>query len=75
MLNFEQFLNIVDMNYHENEFEVRYGQTIMNVLHRVWPEKYKELTNTDYDCFYDDGTAENTLSKLEQDWSLLDGQI
>lgn len=68
MLNFEEFLNLVDINYYENEFEVRYGQTVMNVLHRVWPEKYKELTNSDYDCFYDDGTVELTLDFLKKEW-------
>lgn len=68
MLNFEQFLNLVDKKYTENEFELRYGQTIMNVLHIVWLDKYKEITNTDIDCFYDDGTVRFTLEKLEKDW-------
>jgi len=68
MLSFEQFLNRVDKVYYENEFELRYGQTIMNVLYQVWPEKYKEISGGDYDCFYDDGTVRFTLDYLEKEW-------
>ena len=68
MISFDQFLELVDKVYYENEFEVRYGQTVMNVLHKVWPEKYKEITNTDLDCVYDDGTIQFTLEKLQQEW-------
>lgn len=68
MLNFEQFLDLIDKNYYENEFEVRYGQTVMNTLHRVWPEKYKEISGGEYDCFYNDGIAESTLKKLKNEW-------
>jgi hypothetical protein len=69
MLSFEQFLNRVDKVYYENEFELRYGQTIMNVLYQVWPEKYKEISNGDYDCFYDDRTVKSTLDYLEKVWN------
>ncbi len=68
MLSFEQFLNRVDKVYYENEFELRYGQTIMNVLHQVWPEKYKEISRGEYDCYYDDGTVRFTLDHLEKEW-------
>ena len=68
MPNFEQFLDLIDKNYYENEFEVRYGQTVMNTLYRIWPEKYKELSGGTYDCFYNDGTAESTLQKLKKEW-------
>lgn len=66
MMTFEQFVSFVDHDFHTNE--LRYGQTLMNKLSEVWPEKYKELTHTDNDCFYDDATVRFTLSKLEQDW-------
>jgi hypothetical protein len=68
LLTFDQFLNLVDKVYYENEFKLRYGQTIMNVLYQVWPEKYKEISGGDYDCFYDDGTARSTLDYLEKEW-------
>lgn len=67
-MNFDQFLDSVDKFYYENEFEFRYGQTVMNVLYRTWPEKYEELSGGDYDCFYDDGTVRFTLDRLQKDW-------
>ncbi len=68
MLNFEQFLNRVDKVYYENEFELRYGQVLMNVLHSIWPDQYKKLSGGDYDCFYDDRTVILTLEFLEKEW-------
>lgn len=68
MINFSQFLDIVNEKYNGNEFELRYGQTIMNVLNYVWPDKYKEITNTSYDCFYNDGIVDKTLTKLHKEW-------
>jgi hypothetical protein len=41
----------------------------MNVLYQVWPEKYKEISGGDYDCFYDDGTVRLTLDFLKKGWS------
>jgi hypothetical protein len=68
MFSFEEFLDIVDRTHSDHSFELRYGQTVMNILREVWPEKYKEITNTDYDCFYDDSTVRILLSKLEKEW-------
>jgi len=69
MITFEQFLNCADKIYNENENELRYGQTIMNVLYQVWPEKYKEISGGDYDCFYDDDTVKFALDYLEKVWN------
>lgn len=68
-MTFEQFLNRVDKVYYENEFELRHGQAVMNVLHQIWPDKYKEISGGDYDCFYDDGTVQFTLDYLERVWN------
>lgn len=68
-MTFEEFLLKVDSFYNENEFTLRYGQTIMNVLYKVRPEKYKEITGGDLDCFYDDGTVRLTLEHLEKTWT------
>jgi hypothetical protein len=68
-LTFEHFLNRVDKAYYENEFELRHGQVIMNVLYQVWPDKHKEMLGGDYDCFYDDGTVRFTLDYLEKQWN------
>lgn len=46
-MNFDEFLAKVDKFYNSQPF-LRYGQTIMNILYEVRPEKYKELTGTDY---------------------------
>jgi hypothetical protein len=66
--SFNKFLDQVDTLYINNSFISRYGQTVMNVLQEVFPEKYKEIINTDYDCFYDDGIVRLTLDKLENEW-------
>jgi hypothetical protein len=67
-ISFNDFLQLVDHTYDHYSFELRYGQTIMNTLYNIWPEKYKELVASKEDCFYDDGTVRFTLSKLEKDW-------
>lgn len=68
MLSFEQFLDAVNKEYDSKTFNSRYGQTIMNVLRKIWPEKYYEITNVEYDCFYDDGIVSKTLNKLQKEW-------
>lgn len=68
MISFSDFLRKVDTVYLNHSFEWRYGQTVMNVLADVWPDKYTELVATDNDCFYDDRMAESTLDKLQKEW-------
>lgn len=79
MITFYEFLQKVDDTFLSHqaarsrgkikpENQWRYGQTVMNVLWDVWPEKYKETKNSDYDCFYDNSTVELTLNKLEKEW-------
>lgn len=69
-MTFEEFLNKVDYKFHTSSYkqQLRYGQYIMNELHSIWPEKYLEITNSDYDCFYDNSTVRLTLQKLEKEW-------
>lgn len=69
MISFSDFLRKVDTVYLDHSFEWRYGQTVMNVLADVWPDKYRELVATENDCFYDDRMVELTLSKLEKEWT------
>ena len=68
MISFKEFLSLADQTYHEHSFHWRYGQTIMNVLHGVWPLKYNEITSSSHDCFYDDGIVRLLLDKLEKEW-------
>jgi hypothetical protein len=67
-ISFNDFLKLVDDTYNYYSFELRYGQTIMNTLYNVWPEKYNELIANKEDCFYDDGMVKSTLSKLGKEW-------
>lgn len=67
-MTFTQFLQKVDDFYYEHAFEMRYGQSIMNVLNKTYPDWYKRITGTDLDCFYNDGTTQFTLEYLEKEW-------
>lgn len=69
-MNFNQFLQLVDNNFHSASYkgQLRYGQYVMNELYNVWPEKYAQITGSDYDCFYDNSIAKLTLEKLEKEW-------
>lgn len=66
-MTFEEFVSKVD-SLHNTHRELRYGQSLMIVLGEVWVEKYREITGTDDDCFYDDATVRLTLDKLEKEW-------
>lgn len=68
-ISFKDFLQLVDDTYNHYSFQWRYGQTVMNTLYNVWPEKYKELVVSEEDCFYDDGMVKLTLDKLEKEWT------
>jgi hypothetical protein len=68
-ISFKDFLQLADDTYNHYSFELRYGQTIMNTLYSVWPEKYKELVASKEDCFYDDSMVKLTLDKLEKAWT------
>jgi hypothetical protein len=67
-MTFDQFLDKADKFYYENEFELRHGQSIMNVLYLIRPDLHKNIIGTDFDCFYDDGTVAFTLHFLERIW-------
>jgi hypothetical protein len=69
-MKFEEFIKKIDDQFHSSSYkaQLRYGQYIMNELYNIWPEKYNELTNSDYDCFYDNTRVKFTLEKLEKEW-------
>lgn len=69
-MTFEEFLQTVDNKFHSSSYksQLRYGQYIMNELYNIWPEKYAQLTNSDLDCFYDNGIVRLTLDDLEKNW-------
>lgn len=67
VISFLHFLKKVDDFYIQND-DLRYGQSLMNVLYDVWPEKYKEITNSEIDCFYDEKIVRFTIVSLEKEW-------
>jgi hypothetical protein len=79
MITFDEFLKKVDDTFLDHqaarsngkikaENQWRYGQTVMNVLWEVWPEKYQEVKGSDIDCFYSNATITDVLDKLEEEW-------
>jgi hypothetical protein len=79
MITFNEFLDKVDDTFLDHqaarsngkikaENQWRYGQTVMNVLWEVWPEKYQEIKGGDCDCFYQNSVVESALNKLEKEW-------
>lgn len=66
-MKFDEFVSKVDSMYSDHK-ELRHGQSLMNVLFEVWPDKYREITGTEHDCFYDDAVAPLTLNKLKVEW-------
>lgn len=66
-LNWEDFLKKVYL-LNESEFDLRLGQSIMNVLSAFFPCKYKKISYTIFDCFYDDHTVPQTLQELKNNW-------
>jgi hypothetical protein len=70
MMSFDEFLQKVDKTFSSYSYkeQLRYGQTVMNVLWEVWPEKHQEIKGSDFDCFYDYATVQLTLDKLEKEW-------
>ena len=65
---YEDFLDLVDKTFHQNP-ELRYGQTVMNVLYSVWPSKHSELVANHVDCFYDNSNVDFVLTHLKTTWN------
>jgi hypothetical protein len=66
-VTYSDFRNKIDHDL--KKYGLRYGQTIMNSLSEVWPDKHRELISTDLDCFYNDNKTDTTLSYLEKAWN------
>jgi hypothetical protein len=46
--------------------ELREGQSLMNALFEVNPNLYKEITGSEFDCFYDDKKIPAFWNKLAE---------
>jgi hypothetical protein len=66
-VTYSDFRNKIDHDL--KKYGLRYGQTVMNTLSEVWPDKHRELILTDLDCFYNDNKTDTTLSYLEKAWN------
>ena len=67
MTSFADFEKLIERTLHTNH--LRYGQIVMNILHDVWPEKYKQLLGTNMDCFYyNDQDTSRVVAYLEREW-------
>jgi hypothetical protein len=66
-VTYSDFRNKIDHDL--KKYCLRYGQTVMNTLSEVWPDKHRELISTDLDCFYNDNKADTTLGYLEKIWN------
>lgn len=67
-MTYNEFLKLVDQTF--NNFNWRYGQSIMNVLHSVSPSKYSELMNKKLDCYDDDRLVQEVLNQLKNNWKI-----
>ena len=66
-MTYSDFRNKIDHDL--KRYDLRYGQTVMNTLSEVWPDKHRELISTDLDCFYNENKTDTTLSYLEKVWN------
>jgi len=74
-MKFVEFLYKVDETFMSNQppkvsaaNQWRYGQTVMNVLWDIWPEKHDEIKDSDFNCFYTNRNVPMVLNKLEKEW-------
>jgi hypothetical protein len=66
-MNYNEFLKTIDQV--SANFSWRYGQALMNVLHGVWPEKYNEITESEFDPYYTDKYVSYILNILKENWN------
>jgi hypothetical protein len=66
-MKYDEFIKTVDQT--SANFSWRYGQALMNVLHSVWPEKYNEITESEFDPYYTDKYVPYILNILKENWN------
>jgi hypothetical protein len=66
-MKYNEFIKTVDQT--SINFNWRYGQTLMNILHGIWPEKYKEITESDNDPYYREDNVSKILKLLQDNWN------
>lgn len=67
MMKYSEFTRLIEST--SNYFNWRYGQTLMNILHGIWPEKYAEITESEYDPYYHEDNVPKVLELLKENWN------
>ena len=67
-ISFDDFLMTLQQDLRTYTY-LRYGQVLMHTLYNHDRNKYKEITGTEYDCFFDNKIVSKTLDKLEKEWT------
>lgn len=65
-MSYQEFIKLVDQT--SKNFDWRYGQSLMNVLYGIWPEKYNEITASELDPYYIDNNVTKVLETLKANW-------
>ncbi len=65
-MTYQEFLKLVDQT--SNQFNWRYGQALMNVLHGVDPDKYSQIMDLELDCYYNEDMVPATLRFLKNEF-------
>jgi hypothetical protein len=61
-----KLIRIFCKNLRGKKYKQRAGQAYMNALHTVNNNLYKEITDTDADCFYNDELIINFIRRLNK---------
>ena len=57
-MDLPQFIKFITMVDAVKNQHLRWGQSVMIVLHKTYPAIYSDVVTTELDCFYDDDRAE-----------------
>lgn len=67
LVAYERFAKAKRKEYPDSH--LRDGQLLMNYISIVWPKKYPDLVNTEFDCYYKDEVMPKTLDHLGVIWN------
>jgi len=66
IMSYEEFIKLVNQTH--SYFNWTYGQSLMNVLHNVWKEKYYEIFKSEIDPYYKEENVSKVLEILKNTW-------
>lgn len=69
-MNFHRYLTEANKFYLQSVEHQRYGQALMNYLHKVSPLAYKSVPE-EFDPFYNDALIPDFLDFLSSNWEWL----